>query len=667
MELRTVLKRVATTLVIAAVAGPLTFGIFYFFPFLGTAERWTRDFRIANMSPPEPQHPDIVIAAITEETLSAFPYRSPVDRKFLADTVRTIAAKGAKAILIDVLFDQETEPEKDDALKEVLAGLKIPFAISYSDSPTYVTDEQLEYLDDYVKPAWRGLADIEPDKTDGIIRFVAAPRTLRDGTPDVPNVAARVAQLLGANIPMRQSIIAWRGEPDSATAPFREFPAHAVAVLPEVWFKDKIVLVGANLSLTDRYRTPFSIGRDVGDNRLPGIVIQAHILAQMLEGRVAPEDRAFVPHIVTLGILALIGAALGSTGVPISLRLGGAVATVVLLWAAGWYLFKGEHPLEPLVVALTGGRNLLIPLIEPLVALALALWLSDAWSGREERQQKKFIQGVFSKYVSAELLNEIVKDPKKLDLSASRRPMSLIFTDVQGFTTLSEKLEAAHLADVLNRYLDGGCREIWKYGGTINQFTGDAIYAMFNAPREQPDHAKLALKAALDIDAFSEKFRAGEREKGVDMGMTRIGVHTAEANVGNFGSLDRYEYKALGDAVNTAARLEGLNKYFGTRILITQQTRDASPEIPCRKVGGVIVKGKSEPIYVYEPLPPERAEDENTKLYLAAFDLLKAKDPGALAAFEDLCKRFPDDALAEYHLDRLKEGETGEVFAMAEK
>ncbi|MBL8834571.1 MAG: adenylate/guanylate cyclase domain-containing protein [Rhodospirillales bacterium] len=666
MEAGAVLKRVATTLVIAAIAGSLTFGIFYFFPFLGTAERWTRDFRIANLSPPEPQHPDIVVAAITEETLSAFPYRSPVDRKFLADTIRIVAEKGAKAILIDVLFDQETEEEKDDALREALADLKIPFSISYSDSPTYVTDEQLAYLDDFVKPAWRGLADIEPDKTDGIIRFVPPPRTVKDGTY-VPNVAARVAQLLGAKIPDKQSIIAWRGEPDSATQPFREFPSHAVRVLPETWFRDKIVLVGANLSLTDRYRTPFSIGRDVGDNRMAGIVIQAHILAQMLEGRVAPEDRAFVPHLVTLAILALIGAALGSTGVPIWARLGGATLAVVLMWAAGWYLFKANHPFVPLVEALTGGRNLLVPLIEPIVALGLSLWLSDAWSGRAERQQKKFIQGVFSKYVSAELLNEIVKDPKKLDLSASRRPMSLIFTDVQGFTTLSEKLEAAHLADVLNRYLDGGCREIWKYGGTINQFTGDAIYAMFNAPREQPDHAKLALKAALDIDAFSEVFRAGERAKGVDMGMTRIGVHTAEANVGNFGSLDRYEYKALGDAVNTAARLEGLNKYFGTRILITQQTRDASPEIPCRKVGGVIVKGKSEPIHVYEPLTGERATDENTKLYLAAFELMKAKDPGALAAFEDLCRRYPDDALAEYHLDRLRAGETGEVFAMAEK
>jgi len=423
-------------LAVGALAAVLTFAIFYFFPFLGTAERWTRDFRIANLSPAEPQHPDIVVAAIVEDTLAAFPYRSPVDRKFLADTITTIAAKGARAILLDVLLDQETEPEKDEALQEALAALKIPLAISYSDSPTYVTEAQLEYLDEFVKPEWRGLADIEPDKTDGIIRFVPPPRTLKDGTPDVPNVAARLAQKLGAQVPMTQRIIAWRGEPDRATEPFRSFPAHAVRVLPEAWFKDKIVLIGADLSLTDRYRTPFSVGRDEGDNRMAGIVIQAHILAQMLEGRVAPEERAFVPHLVTLALMALVGAALGGTGVPIWARLGGATLAIVGLWAAGWYLFRAGHPLVPLVEAATGAPNVLVPLIEPVVALGMALWLADAWSGREERQQKKFIQGVFSKYASAELLNEIVKDPKKLDLSASRRPMSLIFTAVQGFTTL---------------------------------------------------------------------------------------------------------------------------------------------------------------------------------------------------------------------------------------
>jgi len=652
MTLPPLVKRLLVTLVIAAISAVVAFGIFRVFPFVGTAERWTTDYRIATVTAPEPQHPDIVVAAINEETLSSFPYRSPIDRQFLAATIRTLAAKGARALLIDVLLDQETEEDKDDALRAVLAELEIPFAISYSDSPLYVTDEQREYLDEFVVPEWRGLADIEPDIRDGTIRFVPAPRLGHDGTR-LANVAARLAEKLGAEIPERRSTIAWRGQPDAATPAFRIFPAHAVGVLPEAWFRGKIVLIGADLSLTDRHRTPFAVAREGREGTLAGIVIQAHALAQMLDGRAAPEDRSLVPHVLTLALLALIGAGLGNTGVPIWLRIVGAVAATVVLWVGGFFLFRD--------------RQMLLPLIEPLVALGLALWLSDAWSGRAERQQKKFIQGVFSKYVSGELLQEIVKDPKKLDLSASRRPMSLIFTDVQGFTTLSEKLEAAHLADILNRYLDGGCREIWKFGGTINQFTGDAIYAMFNAPREQPDHAKRALQAALDIDAFSERFRAEERAKGVDFGMTRIGVHTAEANVGNFGSLDRYEYKALGDAVNTAARLEGLNKYFGTRILITQQTRDASPEVPCRKVGGVIVKGKTEPIHVFEPLTGTRADDANTKSYLAAFELMKNADAGALAAFEEHCQRYPDDALAQYHIERLREGETGEVFAMAEK
>jgi class 3 adenylate cyclase/CHASE2 domain-containing sensor protein len=659
-------KRVVASLLIAAFATIATYGVFQLFPFLATAERWTIDFRISNLSPPEPQHPDIVLAAITEESLAQFPYRSPVDREFLAKTLRILEAKGAKALLIDVLFDQETEPEKDDMLRETLAALKIPFAISYSDSPLYVTEEQLEYLNDFVKPEWRGLADIEPDIRDGIIRFVPPARDLKEGI-NVPNVAARVAERLGVTIPRDQRRIAWRGEPDMETPAFRSFPSHAAAVLPDAWFKDKIVLVGADLSLTDRYRTPFSIGRDRGDNRMAGVIIQAHILAQMLEGRVSAEDRLFWPLVITLSVLALIGAGLGNTGVPIWARLVGGAGAVVALWAVGWTLFIGNYPLADWVEAWIGGKSIIIPLTEPIVALGLAMWLNDAWSGRAERQQKKFVEGVFSKYVSGELLKEIVKDPSKLELTASRRPMSLLFTDVAGFTTLSEKITPQHLADLLNRYLDGACKELWKYGGTVNQFTGDAIYAMYNAPREQPDHPRMALLSALDIDAFSERFRAEERAKGVDFGVTRIGVHTAEANVGNFGSTERFEFKALGDAVNTASRLEGLNKYFGTRILVTQQTKDFCSDIPFRKVGGVIVKGKTEPIHVYEPLSAERANDAQTQSYNAAYALMRDKSPEALAAFEKHCAEFPEDSLAQYHVERLREGENGDVFAMAEK
>jgi CHASE2 domain-containing sensor protein len=182
MTAATVFRRIGISFVIAFLAATVAFGIFRLFPFVGTAERWTTDYRIATVTAPEPQHPDIVVAAINEETLSSFPYRSPIDRRFLAKTIEALAAKGAKALLIDVLFDQETEEDKDDELRAALAALEIPFAISYSDSPLYVTDEQRAYLEEFVAPEWRGLADIEPDIRDGTIRFVPAPRAGHDGT-----------------------------------------------------------------------------------------------------------------------------------------------------------------------------------------------------------------------------------------------------------------------------------------------------------------------------------------------------------------------------------------------------------------------------------------------------------------------------------------------------
>jgi hypothetical protein len=220
MSAAVVLRRIGVSFAIAVLAATVAFGIFRLFPFVGTAERWTTDYRIATVTAPESQHPDIVVAAINEETLSSFPYRSPIDRRFLAKTIEALVAKGAKALLLDVLLDQETEEDKDDELRAVLAALTIPFAISYSDSPLYVTDEQREYLDEFVAPAWRGLADIEPD--------------IRDGTR-LPNVAARLAERLGVAIPESRRIIAWRGQPDAQTPPFRVFPSHAVPVLPDAW------------------------------------------------------------------------------------------------------------------------------------------------------------------------------------------------------------------------------------------------------------------------------------------------------------------------------------------------------------------------------------------------------------------------------------------------
>jgi class 3 adenylate cyclase/CHASE2 domain-containing sensor protein len=628
---------------------------FDLFAFLSAIERWVADYRIATLTPPEPQHPEIIVIGLTEETLELFPYRSPIDRKFVAEVVQTLADRGVKAMMIDILFDQPTEDDKDDLLRKTLAGLKIPTVVSYGRQEDELTDTQVEFLDEFVGVKQRGFAFLPKDDIDATARWIYPGRALPDGTY-IRGVAGALGEKLGATPPEGQVRIAFRGQPDVETQPFRMFPAHAIAALPPAWFKDKIALIGADLSYTvgfaDRHRTPFAAGPNVRAGMLPGVVIHGHALAQVLDGRRSPEV-GFDVQIVLVAVMGLIGMVLGKLELPPLARFSAAGVIIVAGWIAGFVVFRYA--------------TILAPLVGPTLSLLISQWATDLHVGRQERQQRRFIQQAFTKYVSPELLKEILKDPTKLSLEATRKEVSIIFTDVQGFTTISEKLEASVLADLLNRYLDGACKEIFKLGGTINQFTGDAIYAMFNAPADQPDHAQRALTAAIKIDEFSERFVKEEAAKGLPFGLTRIGVHTAVTNVGNFGSPDRFEYKALGDAVNTCSRLEGLNKYFETRMCISHANAKHSPDQPFRPIGHIVMKGKAEAIFVLEPLTGDRPNSPATAAYLKAYALMDKNDPSALAAFEALQAAEPRDGLVAFHIERLKAGETGSRVVMADK
>jgi len=642
----------ALSLIVVAATG-LAMGAINFLPFLGSTERYVADFRIANLTPPEEQHPDIVFVAVTEDTLARFPYRSPIDRKFIADTVKLIEARGAKMMLIDVLFDTPTEEDKDDELRETLAKAKIPLIVSYESELDFLNEEQLEYLNEFVPPRIRAFANLIKDLQDQTVRNIFAGKKTHDGEW-MPGVAGRVVQILGREPPRVDTPMAYRGRPGPDSSAFRKFPAHALQVLPAEWFKDKIIVFGADISDRDRVRTPFSIGRDGVQSLMPGAETLAHQIAQLIDGRKSPNIT--MPwQIAVVLFCAAFGMLLGKFEVNFAIGVGIAVLFLVGLWLGGFYWYNSFGDLAPLVT--------------PSLALLASLGMTTAYTGRQERNQKKFIQAAFSKYLSPALLDEIVKDPSKLSLDAKRRQMSFIFTDVAGFTTMSERMDAAALAILLNRYLDGVCQVIFKHGGTVDKFIGDAVFAIFNAPREQENHAQLAVSCALDIDIYAEAFIAAERANGGDFGMTRIGVHTGEANVGNFGSADRFEYTALGDAVNTAARLEGANKYFGTRVCVSgAAAKLCSGDQPAfRTVGDVVLKGKTEPLELFEPMTPERAASPHIKRYHEAYALLKANDPQAEAAFEALYEEEPSDGLVAWRLEEIRSGNLSTRVEMHDK
>jgi adenylate cyclase len=312
--------------------------------------------------------------------------------------------------------------------------------------------------------------------------------------------------------------------------------------------------------------------------------------------------------------------------------------------------------------------NILLPLVMPTLALSLSTWVTDVISGREARRQKDFIQGAFGRYVSPKVVSELVADPTKLSIEGERRILSLMFTDIAGFTGLSEVVGSRKLSEILNAYLNEACKIIQKYDGTVDKFIGDAIFAIFNAPIEQPDHAERIIKCAIDLDRFAEDFRAMQIADGIEMGVTRIGIHTGEAVVGNFGAESKMEYTALGDTVNTASRLEGINKYFGTRILVSDTTRSLLPkEMPFRPIALVKPKGRAASLPIWQPLTAEEADDEWIYHWRHAYAAMEAGDEKALALLEQLHAERPDDVTCELHLELWREGKHGVEVVMDSK
>lgn len=619
--------------------------------FLTFADRFIGDWETAALTAAEPQSPDIVIVAITENTLKQFAYRSPIDRAFLARLLETLAQRKPRAIGLDILFDQPTEPAKDKLLETTLDHLGVPLAVSYTDSPDIEAPQQLAYLDHFVPPRLRALATLATDQFD-TVRWIYPGHALPGGGY-LASFPRALAADVGVKTPAKLVAIAWHGQPAPNIPAFREYPAELVPALPADWFKGKIVLIGTDLTLTDRHRTPFStVYADAG--MLPGVVIHAHSLAQLLDGRPPPGIGPWGNFINALGC-AMLGAMLPAFGGLMTLRVGVGAVFLVLFWLVGGALFHFE--------------GVMIGLLAPTLSLAAAHWAMEALSGREARRQREFITGAFSRYVSPKIVHALIRDPSKMSLEGERRVMTFFFTDLANFTTLSEALDAHDLGRLVNDYFNGVTEILLKYDGTICKFEGDAVFAIFNAPLDQADHAERAVRCALDIDTFADTFRAAWNDRhGEDLfGITRIGVHTGSAVVGNFGSWTRFDYSAMGDAVNTAARLEGVNKQFGTHICVSEATRALCRGIEFRPLGSVVVKGKSKGIAVFEPLHEDRRREDYFARYEAAYAKLENLAPEAAELFAELSRENPDDRCVALHLARLSRGEQGAELVLTEK
>ena len=285
--------------------------------------------------------------------------------------------------------------------------------------------------------------------------------------------------------------------------------------------------------------------------------------------------------------------------------------------------------------------------------------------GYQRRQQEaERARAQLSRYFSPSLVDLLAADTGLINLEAQWRDITSMFTDIASFTSLVEGLPADIIGPLMNEYLTGMTDIVFDHGGTLMNIIGDALISMFGAPTDQPDHAARAVACALVLDAYAEAFRARWRDKDVVIGVTRIGINSGPALVGNFGGGRFFDYAAYGDTLSIAARLETANKPLGTRICVSDSVVNRIPGFHGRPVGHVTLRGRREALTAHEPLTPERHANPLTGEYHAAYAKAEACDLAALSAFAALLARNSSDGLVSFHLKRLLAGSAGVAMAL---
>jgi adenylate cyclase len=389
---------------------------------------------------------------------------------------------------------------------------------------------------------------------------------------------------------------------------------------------------------------------------VPGVEIHAQALEQILDGTTL--WRPSWAQVLEALVLVLGGLAVGM----LALKTGPAAASVATatvlggLWAGAWWAFAEQ-------------RVLLDPLT-PSLGIACAFMLPSLVRHHGTERRKRWIAAAFSRYVSPNLVAHIVEHPEQLTLGGQRLQCSFVFTDLADFTQLMERIDPAAAVHLLNQYLDGMIAVAFRHHGTLDRIVGDGIAIMFSAPLPQADHRARAVACAIELQRFATGFAQAQQAAGVAFGHTRIGVHSGEVIVGNFGGGAIFDYRALGDPVNTASRLEAANKWLGTRLCLSQDVLGDAPDLPLRCVGRLVFKGKSRPLKVFHPAhdgldaPVDAAA---LSRYAEAYALMERRDPLALAAFQALALADPGEPLVRLHLARLQAGELGDILVLGKE
>ena len=570
-------------------------------PPLRSADESFRDLAIAYFSPPAPQHAGIVLVTLGEDLFATLACRSPVDRGFLADLVGRLEAAGVRAIGLDILFDQPTIPALDERLRQRILKASVPVVSITALGDTPLTEEQRRYLGRFLDGIPYGHANLAKDRLDGTVRW-HVPR----GSDGLPSFPARLARTAGVAVPAEPFRIDWHARPAPDTPPFPTYPADMVGMLPGGWLAGRIAVVGTVLVGVDQHRTPLS----VAGLSTPGVEIQAHALAQILDGR---TSRELSPGWAAALVLALsaAGVALAVAGWPVWVLVAASLLGLLALWAVVLALFTQGGPL--------------VAMMAPSAAWMGSIAAMTAHLSLKERTDRRSLMQLFANHVSQPVAEEIWRERATFLAGGRPRPQELtatvFFSDIEGFTTVCETLEPEPLIQWLEGYLDAMVRVVAAHDGIVLRFIGDAILAVFGAPVARTTQAEIdadaerAVRCAIQMGRELQELNRRWQAEGLPPIGIRVGIHTGPLVAGSLGGLRHMEYSLLGDTANTAARLEALGKTVGLRssphcrIVIGEPTWTAvKGKVAGLPVGDMALKGKRKAVRAWLVLDREEEE-----------------------------------------------------------
>jgi adenylate cyclase len=623
--------------------------------------------------------------------VKAWPYLSPFPRAALASLIDAASQAGAKVIGLDVYLDSRY-PElnaMDSGDVKLRAAIQragnvvlvapTPFdtatgkytllppdpyfadvaaAVASAETPTpyeimrdgvLTVDTDRGLVPSFALALYAKARDID---LDSLLRAAEHDREL--AVPGLPERYARLAEGSLQSVP-----ILFEGPPsriDAEDGAFRGLSAFAVSQLANTGaaaflnLNDKAVLLGSGFHDSERYRTPYYSARDAGGEIYGwtyGVEIHANALQNLLSGRfIKPLHRAWqlLLAIAIAMIVALVTFVRGAKWGAVSAIVVSAATAVV-----AWIVF--------------GRSAVAVPIVSPALASLFAFIGSTSYVSIVEGREKRMIKGAFGKYLAPSVVEELMNDPSRLKLGGDRRHISMLFSDLAGFTSMSEVLSPEKLVAVLNQYLHEMADLVKQEGGMVDKYIGDAIMALYGAPNALPDHAVRVCSTAVRMQRRLEELNGIWRQGDPTWPQlkVRIGINTGDPVVGNIGGADKIDYTALGDSVNLAARLEPACKSYGVGIMIAQRTREeAGAAIQVRELDMLAVYGKQEPIRVYELLAlagddigDQRDVLEQYERGLAAF---RHRDfELALQYFRAALELNPDDGPSAVYAERCEE------------